>query len=133
MTAGLTLAKAIYARLTGSITSGSTVPVYHRRAPPGAAYPYIILAGFNPTRWDTHSWDGREIPFTVHVYTRRQDEGQAETIADLINARLDRSQDALTLPGVTINYLTFEGATDVGSSDGSHNHLALEYRAWIQE
>lgn len=85
----LALQKAVYARLTGSAPLmtkvGSRVYDFVPQASEdGGPYPFIQVPEMSATAFDTKTFNGFEVRFTVNVWSRPADVGRAET-HDLLN------------------------------------------------
>ena len=84
---------AIFAALNGNVTwDSSNVPVYDL-APPGTAYPYVLIGDDVDTPFDSHSTPGTSTDLTIDVWTKSEGRKDCKGIARAVDVLIDRVGD----------------------------------------
>ena len=84
---------AIFAALNGNVTwDSSNVPVYDL-APPGTAYPYVLIGDDVDIPFDSHSTPGTSTDLTIDVWTKSEGRKDCKGIARAVDVLIDRVGD----------------------------------------
>ena len=84
---------AIFAALNGNVTwDSSNVPVYDL-APPGTAYPYVLIGDDVDIPFDSHSTPGTSTDLTIDVWTKSEGRKDCKGIARAVAVLIDRVGD----------------------------------------
>ena len=84
---------AIFAALNGNVTwDSSNVPVFDL-APPGTAYPYVLIGDDVDIPFDSHSTPGTSTDLTIDVWTKSEGRKDCKGIARAVDGLIDRVGD----------------------------------------
>ena len=90
---------AIFAALNGNVTwDSSNVPVYDL-APPGTAYPYVLIGDDVDIPFDSHSTPGTSTDLTIDVWTKSEGRKDCKGIARAVDVLIDRVGDPPSFSG----------------------------------
>lgn len=124
MRAAATLQRAIFERLSGDAALTALVGAggVTDRLPGKERFPFVVLRSIESRDWSTASEPGEEHVVTIEIWSGKDGNLEAQTIAARVGALLDGA--ALSLAGHHLVNLLQRGG-DVGRDGRSRHHRAL--------
>jgi hypothetical protein len=120
---------AIVAALTGAPSVAALLPGgVHDEVPEGETRDYVVVSDRLSLPDHTHTTFGRELTFTLHIWTRARGTKRGGAIAAAITALLDHTPDALVVAGHRVVEIRNEFQQAVKDPDPSWRQVILRFR-----
>lgn len=123
--------KAVYARLTGDVAFAASVSGVYDDALEGTAFPYVTIGDVTEVPFDVFAKNGHEQTLTIHVWSQKSGFKEAFQIQGAMDTLLNGY--ALVVDNHTTVMLQHDGTTSLRDGDGVTRHLAIRYRAIVQD
>ncbi len=115
--------------LTGGLANGADSILDH--IPSGESMPYVVI-GQNDTEaaWDTFGRDGKEMLFTIQVFSEYQGFSEALQVAEDLVAALD---GASISPSVHTHIYIHHESTEKFRDEDDLSRVVMRFRSWGHE
>lgn len=126
--ASFALQKAVVAALSTALAPD--VPVFDRVPAAADPYPRVVVGEGQELPNLADCMNGREHYLDIHVWSRSVGQGEAKTIAGLVESALHDAD--LTLEGHGLDLIGLNGIRYLRDPDGRTTHAVLTFRALTQ-
>lgn len=95
------------------------------------SFPYIVITEGSETRFDTFDRDGKDVTFTLQIFSRYRGYKEVYQILERMNELLNYRE--ITVTGYSTVYLRYENSNIMRDAEGLLRQVNADYRAIVQE